>query len=168
MHIAELARRRGQPREAERGLTNSLAIFEALGTEWGVAAAAAHLGELACDELRFEDARQHCRRALGSSVRARRPRELFDALCGVARLASLTGRRREAAELCGLVQSHPALYQPLRSLRLEPLLRELGKVMAPAELEAALDRGRGLDAVARASALLEPWGVGARPAAGSG
>jgi predicted ATPase/tRNA A-37 threonylcarbamoyl transferase component Bud32/tetratricopeptide (TPR) repeat protein len=163
MNLAEVARRRGKFRQAERGLSNSLKIFEGSGTEWGIAAAAAYLGVLACDELRFDDARKHCRRALGSSVRACRPGELLDALFAVARLGSSTHRRVEAVEICGLIQSHPALERPLRSLRLDPLLEELRSTLASAELEAALERGRAMDSFARASSVLARWEREARP-----
>jgi hypothetical protein len=68
----------------------------------------------------------------------------LDVVVGVAWLEAEAGRSERAAEWVGLVLNHPAQDRELEMFA-EPVLALLRKEMDAGELEAALERGKGLD-----------------------
>ena len=68
----------------------------------------------------------------------------LDALVGVAGLRAKAGQCAPAAELLGLVQSHPATKEESQQIA-EPVLAILRDKLPADQLEAALTRGKALE-----------------------
>jgi DNA-binding SARP family transcriptional activator/predicted ATPase len=68
----------------------------------------------------------------------------LDALVGVARLRAATGRQASAAELLGLALNHPAAQSDSVQLA-EAALAGLREALPAKQLEAALERGKGME-----------------------
>ncbi len=61
-----------------------------------------------------------------------------------------------AGELCGLAQHHPASDSEVQ-VRLDELMPQLEEALPPAELQAALERGKALDLDTVITELLEEF-----------
>jgi tetratricopeptide (TPR) repeat protein len=79
----------------------------------------------------------------------------LNALVGVAWLQVQAGNQMNAAELLGLARNHPALERATRRDTVEPILDELGQVLSPPQLDAALARGEELNLDSTIASLLD-------------
>ena len=80
--------------------------------------------------------------------------EVLGALTGLAILWVRTDQIDRAAEIAGLIDTHPTLTLEMRKSELDPLLAELRAILPPDELAAALDRGATLELAAAVTDLL--------------
>jgi serine/threonine protein kinase/tetratricopeptide (TPR) repeat protein len=141
--LGGIALTRGDYAEAERHISKGLGLCDEQRSMGGRGGALEALGTLACEQGQPERALDCYRRAFDVARREDRPAALVSILVGVARCLLRSGRSERAAELTGLALRHPATPHPLRARDIDPLLEQLGAVLGPAELSAALLRGEG-------------------------
>jgi len=80
---------------------------------------------------------------------------MLHALLGVARFLLHTKQAEQAAELCGLINGHPALTPEVKQKELDPLMAEVAKVLSAAPLAAAQARGQAIDVPTAIAMLLQ-------------
>jgi predicted ATPase len=141
--LGDIAWGRGDVSEARRCFLESLAVFENLGTTWGIAETSNRLAYLACHEGQNPKARGYFRRALAFE-RQSWP-FVIDVVAGIALLLVRIGESQCAAELLAFARHHSATERHTLVRRVEPLLAELVTTLPANELAAALERGKRLD-----------------------
>lgn len=156
LEFGGLALVRGNLREAERRLLESLNAFENAGQAWGTALALDSLGYVACQEGDWPLARARFQRALTVSMSLRLIPFATNTVAGIALLLARTGQPEQAVELLGLVQSHPATERHTITRRVAPLLAELEGALPPGLFSAALTRGRARNLRDVEAALVAP------------
>jgi serine/threonine protein kinase/tetratricopeptide (TPR) repeat protein len=140
--LGEVALQQGDLPRAAQHLARSLALSEERQVRRGVGDVLEALADLACREARFEDAQAYLRRAFELARGPQKPAALLGVVVGVAWWCAKTGQLSRAAELASLAEQHPVTAHPTQVRRIQPLLTELATRLEPAELEAALARGR--------------------------
>jgi tetratricopeptide (TPR) repeat protein len=121
----------------------SLLIARETDHRHGVTSTSANLGQLHILLNKRQVAWQYLREALLHSVAIGTVPLTLDALVGVIQLQIETEDYLSAAELLGLALSHPALETDVRQVA-ESALGRLHQVLPTRQLEAAMDRGKGL------------------------
>jgi len=141
-NVGEVYRKRGLFEEAVACWKKSLPLTEEIGSRLGAAIAHGNAGNvLALMEGRESEALDHlCQalllaRAIGSVPLA------LEVFVGVMHLEVRAGRPEAAAELAGMVESHPRFNAEIKEY-LDPILEELGRRLSEEELLRA--RGRGV------------------------
>jgi DNA-binding SARP family transcriptional activator/Tfp pilus assembly protein PilF len=140
--LGEGARQQGKYEDALRYYKEALAVFQELGMSTpGVLNNLGHayigLGE---DDVAWG----YLCQALKESLAIMRGPLALEGLVGVAWLRTKARQHEPAAELLGLVLSHPALTEEVRWYA-EPVLSMVRESLPTDELEAALARGRSFD-----------------------
>ena len=128
--------------QARQHLLGSLGLCERHGIRRGVRDVLEALGYLACQEGRYDEAHAYLQRAFELARGRQRPSALIGVIVGLGWWCARSGQPVRAAELASLARHHPATAHPIQVRRIEPLLRELQLALSPAELDAALTRGK--------------------------
>jgi len=143
----------GDYEAAARETRESLVLFREMGDRQGVASGLNNLGHVAASLGEPGQAEEHYRQALKVAWEIGALPLVLETLAGLARLRAQAGQSRAAAELLGLALHHPAgTGDVVRAAR--PARELLAAALSPAELEAALSRGRDLELDAVVQGLL--------------
>jgi DNA-binding SARP family transcriptional activator/predicted ATPase len=134
--------------KAKQYYIESLSIGREIGHRQGATSTLSNLGHLHVLLGEHALAWKYLREALSESTAIGLVPLTLDTLTGVALLRAETGQREQAAELLGLVLNHPAAEASGTQVG-ETILAGLRDTLATEQLEAALERGKGmkLDAV---------------------
>jgi hypothetical protein len=107
-------------------------------------AALCRLGFAAAALVRFDESREHLRRALELAREMQATSLLLHAISGVGVLLAREGEYRDAAEVLLFSLGHEAMPATYRQVA-EPTLDELRAKLDPEELAAAREAALGLD-----------------------
>jgi len=143
-------------RDYEQAMQHALAGyegFERANHRWGMTAALCRLGFAAGALGRFEEAREHFRRALELAREMQATSLLLHALSGVGVLLMREGKDRAAAEMLFFSLGHEALPAAYRQVA-APALDEVREKLDPEELASAREAAAGLDLEEVVSATL--------------
>jgi len=152
VNLGRIAKQLNQFEDSRRMLEESLAFAEEIEKPWTAAYALNNLGLLACEQQQWAEAEQRFRGALRKALEAGAAPRGLDGLIGWAVLYQRREQLEQAAELVGLVLSHPATEHEAIE-RAQEVLADL-KTRLPADtLQAALERKQQLDWVTVAEAL---------------
>ena len=141
-NLGEGARRQGKYAEAVRYYEASLAIRKELGLS--TAFILNNLGHAYIGLDEDDIAWGYLRKALKEYLDIERVHWALESLVGVAWLWTKTEQQVRAAELLGLVLSHPALIEETKQYA-EPVLAVVRETLPAHKLETALERGQTLD-----------------------
>jgi tetratricopeptide (TPR) repeat protein len=133
--------------EYEQALEYGLAGYEGFehaNHRWGMTAALCRLGFAAAALGRFDEAREHFRRALELARAMQAMSLLLHALSGVGVLLAREGEDRAAAEVLIFSLGHEGMPATYRQVA-EPVLEELQAKLDPEELASAREVAAGLD-----------------------
>jgi predicted ATPase len=145
LQLADIAWLQGEPSEAKRFWGESIDTFERLTIRWGLMAAWDSLGWAACEEDQSATAQQYFRQASELASTLEQSASILSVLAGFARVLSRSHHPRHAAEVAALVRRHPATDARTRARRIDPLFRELSRLLPAGELAAAVCHGEKLD-----------------------
>jgi tetratricopeptide (TPR) repeat protein len=120
------------------------AVATEIGDRWGAAVAAVNIGEAYLEEGQNEPAWQNLRLGLQQSSAIKDLPGCLYVLADMARLLLSEGQAERAGELLGLALNHPATDNEVAEAA-QPALDILRKTLPSAQLETALERGKGLD-----------------------
>jgi predicted ATPase len=140
--LGEVALRREDLGGAEEHLRRSLELCDAHRIRRVARDVLDALARLAGEQGRHDEARGYLERALLLARERPKPADLIGVVVGVAAWCAKTGQPVRAAELASLARHHPATAHAIQVRRIEPLFEQLARVLAPAELEAAVARGQ--------------------------
>jgi DNA-binding SARP family transcriptional activator/predicted ATPase len=143
----------GNLEKADRYYQESLSISREIGHRHGATSTLSNLGHLHALLGEHALAWQYLREALSESVAIGVPPMTLDALAGVAQLRAETGQRDSAAEVVGLIVNHPAVEADSAKVA-EAVLAELREALPETQIEAALERGKGMELDAVVAKLL--------------
>ena len=118
--------------------------FERANHRWGMTAALCRLGFAAAALRRFDESREHLRRALELARSMEATSLLLHALSGVGVLLAWEGDGRDAAVVLFFSLGHEAMPATYRQVA-EPTLDELRAKLDPEELASAREAATGLD-----------------------
>ncbi|NDJ33662.1 MAG: tetratricopeptide repeat protein [Chloroflexi bacterium] len=119
----------------------SLAIAGEIGVKTGIAFALINLGSVSLLLKQLDEARSYFRQALQQSHAIGATPEVLAALGGFARVHAARGETQQAAELAGLVTSHPSVDRQT-SDTMEEMLTTLREQAAEEAVSAALEKGK--------------------------
>src|SRR5439155_11903223 len=131
----------------EQAMQHALAGFEGFeraNHRWGMTAALCRLGFAAAALGRFDEAREHLRRALELARDMQATSLLLHALSGVGVLLAREGKDRDAAEVLFFSLVHDAMPATYRQVA-EPTPQELLAQLDPEELASAREVGDDLE-----------------------
>jgi predicted ATPase/class 3 adenylate cyclase len=132
----------------------SLAILTETGDRWGAAVALLNIGETYVEEGQAGPAWQFLRRALAASLDIQDMPTCLYVLVDMARLLAAGQQTARSAELLGLALHHSASDHEIGQAA-AAALANLSRALSPAELDAALARGAGLDLAEVAAQMLQ-------------
>jgi non-specific serine/threonine protein kinase len=141
VNAAEIAHLRGRRDEALELFHASLAMFERLKIEWAIAVALDGLGHLASDIGDYALSRACFERALRIAWQGRRLPLFIRAAAGWAGLQKNLGARERAVEVLSCLRHHVATERSTQTGRIEPLLAQLSRELAPERFRQASERG---------------------------
>jgi class 3 adenylate cyclase/tetratricopeptide (TPR) repeat protein len=153
-NLGEQARHQEKYEEAVRYYQECQALCREIGDRLVLADSLAGLGFAHIGLGEYEAAWGCLRESMSQSSTIGAVFSTMWALIGVAALAAKTGRHAWAAELVGLVLGHPTVNEEDRQ-EAEPVLVTLREALPAEQLEAALERGKGLDLEAVVAEILE-------------
>lgn len=160
MNLADVVRERGDRERARSLYLESLSLFRATyeiwGMHWGQAIVLKKLGGLVMEDGDFEQAREHFRQALISSLEIQRPPEVLDLLSVLAEAHAQAGEPERAVELLSYVLDHPASARDTVE-RASRLLAHLRSELPAEQYQAAEQRFLFLDLESLAARLLASW-----------
>ncbi len=136
-------------------LQQSLAIQQAIGNQHGIANTLINLSFVHL-HLRSEQARPTLHKALIIAQDIQAPPLILEAVVGFAWLYMHEAQPTRARELAGLAQHHSAHTGDVQTW-LDELIPQLEESLSPAELQAALTRGKALDLDTVVAELLEEF-----------
>ncbi|MFN2167012.1 MAG: hypothetical protein ACK2U9_12220, partial [Anaerolineae bacterium] len=139
--------------KARQYYTESLSIGREIGHRQGATSTLSNLGHLHVLLGEHETAWGYLREALSESTAIGVTPLTLDALTGVALLRAETGQGDLAAELVGLIANHPAVEADSAQVA-ETILDGLRDALTTERLEAALERGKGMELDAVVAELL--------------
>jgi class 3 adenylate cyclase/tetratricopeptide (TPR) repeat protein len=143
INLGETARRRGDYERAARYYEESIAVSEETGAKYEIVVCNNNLGHTYLALGHLDRARWHLAVALRDSVAMGTQPITLEVLAGFAQLSVATGDATGAAELLGLLQSHPAFFDETRQAS-EPVLGEVRAVLTESELDECLAVGATL------------------------
>jgi DNA-binding SARP family transcriptional activator/predicted ATPase/Flp pilus assembly protein TadD len=143
----------GNLEKARQYYKESLSIGREIGHRQGATSTLSNLGHLHVLLGEHEIAWGYLREALSESMAVGVTPLTLDTLAGVALLRVETGQVDSAAELVGLIVSHSAVEADSVKVT-EVILAGLRDALTTEQLEAALERGRGLELDAVVAELL--------------
>lgn len=143
-NLGELARLLEEYEEAKQCYEQALAMNREIGSRLGAVLCLGNLGHLHARLGEDEVAWRYLRETLDESSAIGAIPIALDALVGAARLRAKAGQYAPAAELLGLLLSHPALKKESQEIA-EPVLAILRDKLPADHLEAALARGKALE-----------------------
>ncbi|MBN1180200.1 MAG: tetratricopeptide repeat protein [Anaerolineae bacterium] len=153
----------GNLEKAEQYYKESLAIARQIGHRQGATSTLSNLGHLHVLLGEHTRAWDYLHKALSESTAIGVIPLTLDALVGVARLQAAAGQRESAAALAELIVNHPAVEADSAQVA-EAILTELREVLPAGQIDAALERGRGMELDAIVAELLdEKWTREATP-----
>ncbi|MCP4284605.1 MAG: tetratricopeptide repeat protein, partial [Gammaproteobacteria bacterium] len=138
-------------------LQQSLSIQQDIGNQRGIVYALNNLGEVAYHQGDYTAARDYFQQSLSIVHSIQEIPLMLMSLPGFAWLYLQGAQPARAGELCGLAQHHPAFNSEVQ-MRLDELLPELAEALTPADLQAALERGKVLDLDTVVAELLDEFG----------
>jgi ATP/maltotriose-dependent transcriptional regulator MalT len=118
--------------------------FERANHRWGMTAALCRLGFATAALGRFDEGREHLRRALELARAMQATSLLLHALSGVGVILAREGQDRGAAEILLFSLGHEAMPATYRQVA-EPTLLEVEAKLEPEELASARDAAAGLE-----------------------
>ena len=139
--------------KARQYYTESLSIGREIGHRQGATSTLSNLGHLHVLLGEHETAWGYLREALSESTAIGVTPLTLDALTGVALLRAEAGQGDSAVELIGLIVNHPAVEVDSAQAA-EAILAGLRETLPAEQLEAALERGKGLELDAVVAELL--------------
>ncbi len=146
----------GRYQQANEHFNRALQLFREIDNVYGEATVLYFLGfiEIALD--REDTAAGYLRESIRLSMKIGAITITLIALCGIARLRMRAGDHAGAVELLSMVLNHAASGGDVDVERESvPLLNELGQLLPPDALSAALERGRDGDLDSVVSGILE-------------
>jgi predicted ATPase len=143
----------GNLEKARRYYQESLSIGQEIGHRHGATSTLSNLGHLHVLMGEHAPAWEFLRQALSESMAIGVAPLTLDALVGVARLRAETGQGDSAAELLGVVLSHPSVEVDSAQVA-ETILAGLRDVLPAERLETAIERGKTLELNAVVAELL--------------
>jgi predicted ATPase/class 3 adenylate cyclase len=143
-NLGELARQQGNYEEAEGCYREVLALTNATGDARTHAIAVINLGMASLGQGQDGAAWGYLRDGLRESRAIQVTPEVMYVLAVMAQLSVRGGQAQRAAELLGLVLTHPSTDKEGRE-EAQPALEALRRILPAEELEAALARGAELD-----------------------
>jgi len=135
---------RGQYVEAEQRQIEAMPLFREVSDHGGLAVAHNLLGHIALRQGNLSRAMACYRDGLAEAEHIRPTPVVLESLAGMAGVWAQTGVAMHAAEIVGLVIGHPHCGPEVSHVT-PFVLQLLRRALSPAELEAALKRGRQLD-----------------------
>ncbi|MBN1977217.1 MAG: tetratricopeptide repeat protein [Anaerolineae bacterium] len=129
--------------KAQQCYLESLSIGREIGHRQGATSTLSNLGHLHVLLGEHENAWKYLCEALSESTAIGLAPLTLDALTGVALLRAETGQEDSAAELVGLIVNHPAVEADSARVA-QAILDGLRNVFLTEQLEAALERGKGM------------------------
>ncbi len=142
--LGDMARELGDFADAGRRYEQSLHYYQESGKVWGIAINQLGLGKIAVSLKNFAEARRCFRQTLIIDLQVGSHRWQTDTLLNITHLPVAEGQKEWAVELLALVLHHPATMQYNRDSA-EQRLATLQAELAPAEFDAAVQRGRARD-----------------------
>ena len=142
-NIGSVLYRQGNYKEAVSVYQQSLDIRRTLQVSFPMAYSLNNLGFVYL-KLQDEKAQSTLLDALALAQQFHYLSVILESVVGCAELYLQRGQSTFAGELAGFVQHHPALHSEAQ-IRLDDLLSLLREILAPTELEAAIDRGQTLE-----------------------
>jgi DNA-binding SARP family transcriptional activator/predicted ATPase/Tfp pilus assembly protein PilF len=130
--------------KAKQYYKESLSTAREIGHRQGATSTLSNLGHLHVLLGEHALAWEYLREALSESTAIGVTPLTLDALAGVALLRAETGQEEAAAELVGLVVNHPAVESDSAQVA-EGVLTKLREVLPEKQVEAALERGKGME-----------------------
>ncbi|MBU0494945.1 MAG: tetratricopeptide repeat protein [Chloroflexi bacterium] len=143
-NLGETARMQGHYEEAARHYEASLQINREIGARRSIAVGLLNLGHAHVGMGQDQTAWASLREALREASPIGAMSIVVEALAAVSLLQARAGQPKRAAELLGLVQSHPACNKEVM-MNVEPVLVVLREALPANELESVLARGALLD-----------------------
>jgi DNA-binding SARP family transcriptional activator/predicted ATPase len=143
----------GNLEKARQYYKESLSIGREIGHRQGATSTLSNLGHLHVLLGEHALAWEYLREALSESTAIGVTPLTLDALTGVALLRAETGQGDLAAELVGLIANHPAVEADSAQVA-ETILDGLRDALTTERLEAALERGKGMELDAVVAELL--------------
>jgi tetratricopeptide (TPR) repeat protein len=155
-NLGMLALLQGDDARATHHFEDTLTLCREIGDLWQESTTLGHLGHLHTVMGRPEHA-WHCfRQALGISAQSGNTLVIMTLFPPIASLMARSGEWEQAAELLGLILARPdALGEDAREWYVEPALEVLREALPAGELDAALERAKGLDVEQVVVRLLE-------------
>lgn len=154
-NLGNIASAQGDYPAAQDYYNQSLAVREEINDRLGIAEALLGRGMVRICLKDTAGAFADLKTCLEISQTMRAAAVSLEALVGMAHLHLLAGDTLGAAELVGLVASHPATAPDTKTLHLNPLLAQL-PLHFP-DVQAALERGRSLELAAVIAAPVNPF-----------
>jgi tetratricopeptide (TPR) repeat protein len=130
--------------KAEQYYQESLAIDQEIGHRHGTTSTSSNLGHLYVLKGEYTLSWTYLRQALSEATAIGVAPLTLDALVGVAQLRAETGQGELAVELLGVILNHPSVEVDSAQLA-ETILASLRETLPEEQVEAALERGRGLE-----------------------
>lgn len=145
LQLADISSLQGETSEARRHWGDAVETFERLDIGRGLAEAWDGLGWAALEEEQHATAQQYFRQSGDLAAKLELRAQALSALAGYAASLAQSHQLASAAELAALVRAAPATEAKTRARRVDPLLRELQRLLPADELDAAIQRGESLD-----------------------
>jgi predicted ATPase len=156
--LAEVANALGDYKQAERYVREAFHVLPEGESDFGRGAwEYRNLGNAACGQGNYADARSYLRRSLELGVSAQQPSRQPLALVGVARVLAKQGDKEKALELLALVMNHRFSWQMAKD-QAAPLIAELEAELPPDTAAVAQERGQARDLDATVQELLAELG----------
>lgn len=143
----------GQPSEAEKYLQETIVFARESGEKWDLANDLNTMGYIQTDLASEDKALAYFREAMQIAAQIGANSLLLDILAGIAQLRGRSGDWVTAAEYLGLALHHPSTNLDVQHT-VEPILERVREHLPPAEVEAALARGKQRDLNAVIAELL--------------
>ncbi|MCP4995261.1 MAG: tetratricopeptide repeat protein [Gammaproteobacteria bacterium] len=156
-NLGMVAYRQGDYGQARENLQQSLSISYDIGDQFGTAYSFNYLGNVAYRQGDYVQAQNYYQQSLSIAYSIPAIPHLLLSLSGFAWLYLQGAEPARAGELCGLAQHHPATDSDVQ-IRLDELLPQLAEALSPADLQAALERGKSLDLDTVVAELLVEFG----------
>jgi class 3 adenylate cyclase/tetratricopeptide (TPR) repeat protein len=144
-NLGYLAHLRKRYEDAVCAFEEALAVSRQIDFRYMVATCLANLGTSWAAMSKIETAWRYLLDGLRESVVVGSVHTTLQCLVSIAWLEAQAGELEYAAELLGFALAHPSLEVDVRQDTAEPILFTLRGVLSVPQLEAALERGKGLD-----------------------
>lgn len=143
--LGSLSAQRGAYVEARAHLERSLSDYQQIGSLHGIAQCCDALGFLACQEQRYDEARDRFRRAFELDCKCGVYSGALGVVAGVAHVLAGSGQAIRAVEISSFAARHSATSHGTRTRRIEPLLAKLRDQLPATDFAAAVGRSQAID-----------------------